>query len=167
MTDARGRLAELEEDRAARVREQEAAQVRLQDYEAGAGSLAVDGKATDEIAAELERLRDSVAIEKAAVAVLESAITSAKVAVLEARRKECEKLARDAEAERDAHLAKLQTILDGMIELEETAALAILPTGGKPAAKSLILERKAEHWAQQAQRLGSGLPEAPMIFQDD
>ena len=167
MTDARGRLAELEEDRAARVRQVEAAEVRLQDYEAGAGSLAVGGVATSEISAEIARLRDSVAIEQGALQVLESAIEAGKKAVLEQRRQEVESLARDAAAERDAHNAKLQTILDGMIELEETAALAILPTGGKPAAKSLILERKATHWAQQAQRLGSGLPESPMIFQDD
>ena len=44
MTDARARLAELEEDRAARVREVEAAEGRLESYKAGAGSLAVDGR---------------------------------------------------------------------------------------------------------------------------
>ena len=164
--DAKGRLAELEEDRAARVREQEAAESRLADYQDKTGSLAVGGMPTDEIAAEIGRLRDSVAIEAAAVAVLESAIEAAKVAVIEQRRQECEKLARDAEAERDAHNAKLQTILDGMIELEETAALAILPTGGMPRPKSMRLGRVATHWAQQAQRLGSGLPETPMIFDD-
>ena len=166
MTDARGRLAELEEDRAARVREVEAAQVRLQDYEGGAGSLAVDGKATDEIAAELGRLRDSVEIEKAAVAIMDEAIEAGKRAVLEARRLECEQLARDAAKERDAHRAELQNILDSMMELEQSRNMIIQPTGQRPEPRSLILDRKASHWAQQAQRLASGLPETPMVFDD-
>ena len=166
MTDARGRLAELEEDRAARVREQEAAQVRLQDYEAGAGSLAVSGTGTDTIAKEIGRLRDSVAIEAAAVAVLETAVTSAKRAVLDARLEEVKQLARDAATARDDHRAKLQVIVDAMIELEESGHMIMQPTGGRPEPKSLILDRRAAHLAQQMQRMAGGLGEVPYPFDD-
>ena len=164
--DAKGRLAELEEDRAARVREQEAAESRLADYQDKTGSLAVGGMPTDKIAKEIARLRDAAAIEAAAVAVLESAITSGKKAVLEQRRQEVESLARDAAAERDAHRAKLQVIIDSMIELEESGHMTITPTGGRPEPKSLILDRRATHLALQAQRMASGLPEVQYPFDD-
>ena len=167
MTDAKGRLAELEEDRIGRIGALEDAKGRLADYRESMGVLAVDGKATDEIATELARLRDAVEIETAVVAIMDEAITSAKAAVLDERLEEVKLLARDAAAERDAHRAELQKILESMMELEESRNMIIQPTGQRPEPRSLILDRKASHWAQQVQRMASGLPEAPMIFQDD
>ena len=164
--NAKERLEQLEEDRAARVRELEAAESRLSDYQAGAGNLAVGGVATSEISAEIARLRDSVAIEQGALQVLESAIEAGKKAVLEQRRQEVESLARDAAAERDDHRAKLQTIIDGMLELEESAHMIITPTGGRPEPKSLILDRRAAHLALQVQRMAGGLPEVAYPFDD-
>ena len=166
MTDARGRLAELEEDRAARVRELEAAESRLESYKAGAGSLAVDGVGTSEIAKEIARLRDAAAIEAAAVAVLESAITAAKRAVLDERLEEVKRLARDAAAARDEHRAELQKLLDAMIALEQSGHMIIQPTSGRPEIRSLILDRRAAHLAQQAKRMASGLPEVVYPFED-
>ena len=124
------------------------------------------GVATSEISAEIARLRDGVEIEQAAVTVLESAIEAGKKAVLEARRQEVESLARDAAAERDDHRAKLEVIIDAMLEIEQSRNMIITPTGQRPEPRSLILDRRASHLAQQAQRMASGLPEVQYPFDD-
>ena len=161
--NAKERLAQLEEDRASRLRQGEAAQIDLEAYQDHIGALSVGGTPTDNITAELARLRDAIAVQNAAVDVLTVAIEEAKKQIYLERRQECTQRAQGLERELDKHAAKVQKLATALAELEEVPQL-IFETQTYEGTKSMRLQRDMEHWRTQAQRMGQGLLETPKIF---
>ena len=160
---AKDRLAQLEEDRASRLRQAEAAQIDLEAYQDHIGALSVGGTPTEDITAELARLRDAIAVQNAAVDVLTVAIEEAKQQIHVERRQACAQKAEGLKAELDKHAAKVEKLAAALAELEEVPQL-VFEAQTSEGTKSMRLQRDMEHWQLQAQRMGHGLPEMPKIY---
>jgi len=160
---AKERLAQLQEERASRLRQAEAAQQALEDYTDKMGALSVSGTPIDKITAELARLGNEVTIHNDAAGVLTVALEDAKQQIHVERRQLCAQRAKVAEAELEKHAPKVQKLLDQVRELEECPSVQFAGiTYGD--TKSARLEHEVKHWRTQAQRMSKGLPETPDPF---
>ena len=160
---AKDRLAQLEEDRASRLRQAEAAELELEAYQDNLGALSVGGMPTEQITAELARLRDAITVQHSAVDVLAVSIEEAKQQIHIERRQVCAQRAQGLQRELDKHSAKVQKLATALAELEEVPQL-VFETQTYECTKSMRLQRDMEHWQLQAQRMGHGLPEMPKIY---
>lgn len=160
MTTAQERLAQLQDERAKRMRLEEEATRALASYRENMGVLAVTGTATDKVVKQIATLRDAADVHASAVLVLDASIEASKLAIIEERRIELEALAETARAELETHEAKVGKALSVVYDLEETDKLRLEGTTGT-LPKSARMRQKATHFQKQASRLGMGLPELP------